>query len=47
MKKSKFYSAFEIKKMILEQKKLPRVSGNKGYRSPLFGGGDVKKITLR
>lgn len=46
MKKiKKYYSCSEIREMILKEKKLPLVTGNKGYLTPIFGGKD--KIILK
>lgn len=48
MKKStkKYYSASEIRKMILEEKKLPKIVG-KSYTPAIFGGGRKNKIILK
>lgn len=49
MKKSakKFYSCSEIRKKILEEGKLPAITGKGGYTSAILGGGRKNKIILK
>jgi hypothetical protein len=43
----KYYSASEIRKMILEERKLPKIVGNGAYTPAIFGGNGKKKIILK
>ena len=44
--KKKYYSASEIREMVLKERKLPRVVG-KSYTPAIFGGERKNKIILK